>query len=197
MGFPMNAPTSFYSREELSALGLKSVGIDVRLSRKASVYSPQTISLGDHVRIDDFCILSGRLEIGSYIHIGAYSALFGGEGIVMEDFSGLSSRVSIYTVSEDYLGACLTNPTVPDAYRTVVHKGAVRLRKHVIVGAGSVILPGVVIGEGTAVGALALVMGSLKPWKIATGSPARPRQDRRRDEIERLEALMRERGLVR
>src|SRR5262249_2735692 len=150
-----------------------------------------TISLGDNVRIDDFCILSGRIELGSYIHIGAYSGLFGGEGIVMEDFSGLSSRVSIYTLSEDYLGASLTNPTVPDEFRPVVHKGPVRLKKHVIIGAGSVVLPGVTIGEGTAVGALALVMGSLRPWKIATGSPARPRQDRRRDEIERLEGLMR------
>ena len=192
----MSIPTSFYSPEELSNLGLKSVGIDVRLSRKASVYSPQTISLGDHVRIDDFCILSGLLEIGSYIHIGAYSGLFGSEGIVMEDFSGLSSHVSIYTVSEDYLGACLTNPTVPNEYRTAARKGAVRLCKHVIVGAGSVILPGVTIGTGTAVGALALVLGSLRPWKIATGSPARPRQDRRREEIERLEGLMRARGLV-
>ena len=187
--------TSFYDERELAALGLKSFGKDVKLSRKASVYSPATISIGDHVRIDDFCILSGRISLGSYIHIGAYSGLFGTEEIIMEDFSGLSSRVSIYTVSEDYLGLGLTNPTVPDEYRHP-KKGAVRLCKHVIVGAGSVLLPGVTIGEGTAVGALALVMASLRPWKVATGAPARPRAERRRDLIEKCELDMRAKGLL-
>lgn len=188
--------TSFYSEAELKELGLKSVGTDVKLSRKCSLYNAGSISIGDHVRIDDFCILSGKVTLGSYIHIGAYCALFAAEDIVMEDFSGLSSRVSIYTVSEDYLGGSLTNPTVPDEYRKAV-RGPVRLKKHVIVGAGSVVLPGVTIGEGTAVGALALVLGSLRPWKVALGSPARPKAERKREAIEALEAQMRAKGLVR
>jgi len=182
--------TSFYSKFELEDLGLAGFGEDIKLSRKVSIYSPETISFGDHVRIDDFCILSGRIRIGSHVHIGAYSGLFGTEAIVMEDFSGLSSRVSIYTVSEDYLGGGLTNPTVPDAFRHPV-RGPVTLRKHVIVGAGSVILPGATIGEGTAIGALAVVHGSITRWKVASGSLARPKQDRRRDVIERYEADLR------
>lgn len=36
------------------------------------------MTIGSNVRIDDFCILSGRLEFGSYVHIAAYSALYGG-----------------------------------------------------------------------------------------------------------------------
>lgn len=182
--------TSFYSNEELRQLGLKSFGDDVRLSRKTSIYSPETIEFGNHVRIDDFCILSGQIAIGDYVHIGAYSGLFGTDAIVMEDFSGLSSRVSIYTVSEDYVGIGLTNPTVPDSFRHPV-RGPVTLRKHVIIGAGTVILPQVTIGEGTAVGALAVVHGSIEPWKVASGPLARPRQDRRRDLIEKYEADLR------
>ena len=179
--------TSFYSEKELSEIGFKSVGRDVRLSRKASIYTPERISIGDHVRIDDFCILSGKISIGRYIHIGAYSGLFGGELITMEDFSGLSSRVSIYTISEDYLGEGLTNPTVPDKYRHP-HSGPVTLGKHSIIGAGSIVLPGVTIGEGVAVGALSLVLGSLPPWMVCSGSPARPRTARRQDLIQRYEA---------
>ena len=58
--------TSFYTEEELKGLGFRHIGNGVCISRKASIYGAQNISLGDHVRIDDFCILSGRIEIGSY-----------------------------------------------------------------------------------------------------------------------------------
>lgn len=174
--------TSFYSRDELAKLGLASFGHNVLLSRKTSIYSPESIHLGNDVRIDDFCILSGNLKIGSYIHIAAYCGLFGSEGITMEDFTGLSSRISIYTVSEDYAGNGMTNPMVPERYRRPV-KGAVILEKHVIVGAGSVILPKVRIGTGSAVGAFSLVASDCDPWKIYVGVPAKIKRDRKSDVI--------------
>ncbi|MBT3210423.1 MAG: acyltransferase, partial [Planctomycetaceae bacterium] len=66
---------SFYSMEELQTLGLASFGKDVKISRKASIYNPGQISIGNHVRIDDFCVLSageGGIEIGDYVHIAVY-----------------------------------------------------------------------------------------------------------------------------
>src|SRR5881628_2781552 len=147
--------TSFYSQDELAGLGLAAVGEDVRLSRHATLYGAAFISLGDHARIDDFCVLSAGapLRIGRNVHVAAYCGLFGAAGLELDDFSGLSSRVSIYTASEDYSGASLTNPTVPDVYRRV-DDGPVRLGRHAIVGAGAVIMPGVQVGDGAAVGAL-------------------------------------------
>lgn len=65
--------TSFYTEKELPSLGLKKYGRNVKISRHASIYGAQNISIGDNVRIDDFCILSGHIELGSYIHIAAYS----------------------------------------------------------------------------------------------------------------------------
>ena len=97
--------TSFYTEQELSQLGLKSYGENVRISRYAQIYSPEKISIGDNVRIDDFCILSGNIAIGSYIHIAAYCALYGAdEGIVMEDYTGLSARATIYAAIDDFSG---------------------------------------------------------------------------------------------
>ncbi len=165
--------TSFLSREELMEIGFKSIGENVLLSRKASIYGPENIEIGNNVRIDDFCILTGKIKLGSYIHIAAYSALFGGEeGIIMEDFSGLSSRVSVYAISDDYSGESLTNPMIPTEYKNL-NIGKVVLRKHVIVGSDSIILPGVEIKEGTAVGALSLVTKSLDEWSIYVGIPAK------------------------
>ena len=84
---------SFYNQEELTALGFKAVGKNVLISRKTSIYGAQHISIGDNVRIDDFSLLSGQITIGSYVHIAAYVGLFGGGGIVLDDFVGLSARI--------------------------------------------------------------------------------------------------------
>ena len=79
--------TSFYSPEELKEIDFKSVGENVLISRKVSIYSPQKISIGNNVRIDDFCILSGNITLGNYCRIAAYCALYGSHGIIMEDYS--------------------------------------------------------------------------------------------------------------
>ena len=42
---------SFYSRSELEHIGFATIGKNVLLSRKASIYSPAMISIGDNVRI--------------------------------------------------------------------------------------------------------------------------------------------------
>ncbi|MGC9772316.1 galactoside O-acetyltransferase [Fervidobacterium changbaicum] len=180
----MAVRTSFYTREELEEIGFAKLGQNVLISRKASIYSPELMEIGDNVRIDDFCIISGKIRLGNYIHIASGCYLFAGEyGIEMENFSGLSSRVTIYAVTDDYSGKYLTNPTVPEEYRNVIG-GKVHIGKHVIIGTGSTVLPGVEIGEGAAIGAMSLVTKSIQPWKIAVGIPAKEIRERSRDLLE-------------
>ena len=66
----------------------------------------------------------------------------------------------------------MTNPTVNPKF-TNVSSGPVHFGKHTIIGCGSVILPNVSIGEGTAIGALSLVKENCKPFSIYSGVPAR------------------------
>lgn len=165
--------TSFYSQEELQAFGFKSIGRNVLLSKKASVYSPGIISIGDNARIDDFCILSGNISIGNYVHIAAACLLYGGEdGIVFEDFTGASSRCAIYAISDDFSGEYMANPTIPDQLRRII-RGQVIIRKYALIGTGCTVLPGSIIGEGSAVGAMSLVKNSLDEWGIYAGIPCR------------------------
>ena len=63
--------SSFFSESELKAIGFLKYGKNVLVSRKASIYNPEQMVLGDNIRIDDFCILSGNIKLGSYIHIPA------------------------------------------------------------------------------------------------------------------------------
>ena len=108
---------SFYTDEELSKIGFKVIGKNVLISKNTSIYGAEKISLASNIRIDDFCILSGKIEIGNHVHIGAGSYLMAGnEGICLQDFSGLSQQVCIYALSDDYSGNSLTNPTIPNKY---------------------------------------------------------------------------------
>jgi galactoside O-acetyltransferase len=171
---------SFYSTEELRSLGLGKVGKNVKISRKCCIYSAGEIRMGDNVRIDDFCILSGVIELGSSIHVAAYVALYGRNGIRIEDFASLSARVTVYSAMDDFSGEHMTNPTVPEKY-TRVTGGPVAIGKHVLVGAGTVVFPGVTLEEGCAIGALSLVNHSLEGWKVYAGIPCIYVKDRRKD----------------
>lgn len=160
-------------RERLDAMGFKSLGENVKISDKASIYEPHRMTMGDHTRIDDFCVVSGAVSLGRNVHIAVQCNLAGGDpGITMEDFAGLAYGVQVFAQSDDYSGAYLTNPTVPDTYKVEIKK-PVRLGRHVIIGANSVIMPGVDIADGCSVGALALVHRSTEPWGVYVGSPAR------------------------
>jgi galactoside O-acetyltransferase len=173
----------FLSHEEIQKIGFKSVGKNVLISDKVSFYGTSRISIGNNVRIDDFCVLSagdGGITLGNNIHIAVYCSLIGNGEIILEDFSGTSSKVAIYSSNDDYSGGFLTNPTVPSLY-TNVTSGRVHLKKHVIVGYGSVILPNVTLEEGVAIGSLSLVNKSIPEYTIAVGNPAKALKERKKD----------------
>jgi galactoside O-acetyltransferase len=125
----------------------------------------------------------GGIEIGNYIHIAIYTSLIGAKKITLSDFCNLSSRVSIYSSSDDYSGQTMTNPTVPEKYKNVNH-AAVYFGRHVIVGSGSVILPGITLEDGVAIGALSLVTKNCQSFGIYAGNPAQRIKDRKHDLLE-------------
>jgi acetyltransferase-like isoleucine patch superfamily enzyme len=165
-----------FTRDELLALGFASVGENVQVDRTVRLLGVNNIRLGDRVRIDCYTVISAGADgiwIGNNVHIAVGCYLFGRGGrLTLHDFSGLSARVSIYTASDDYLNGALTNPTVPDQFRGV-ESGPVHLGRHVIVGTGSVILPGVRLEFGAAVGALTVVRKDVAEGAIVLGNPGR------------------------
>ncbi|GAB1414762.1 acyltransferase [Paludibacter sp.] len=175
--------TSFYTPEELANIGFKDLGTNVKISRNTSIYYPEKISIGSNVRIDDFCILSGNIHIGSYIHISAYTAIYGRFGVILEDFVTVSGRVLIYSQSDDYSGEFMTNPMVPLEY-TNVSGGTVHMKKHSIIGAGSVVLPNVTIEEGGCLGTMSLLKSNLPAWEIYGGIPAKKIKNRSKKLLE-------------
>lgn len=173
--------TSFYTEEELRKLGFNKLGKNVLISRKASFYRCDEISMGDNVRIDDFCILSGKISLGNYIHIAAYSALYAGKyEIIFKDFVTVSSRNIIYAESDDYTGPSLTFPNLNEEFRKTYGANVI-FEKHVLLGTNCTVLPGVTLGEGVSVGAMSLVKQSMEAWNVYSGIPARKIKERSRE----------------
>jgi len=168
---------SFLSKEELLTIGFKSLGENTLISRKACFYGASSIKIGNNVRIDDFCILSGNITIGSHIHISAYSAIYGSKGVILEDYTGLSPRTTIYSAMDDFSGNYLIGP-IHDEKSTNVTGGTVKICKYSQIGSNSIIFPNLTINEGVAVGAMSLVNKSLDSWYIYAGFPLKKIKER-------------------
>jgi acetyltransferase-like isoleucine patch superfamily enzyme len=166
---------SYLDSVVLNSMGFKSVGAHCRISSKAAFYGIENIVLGDHVRIDDFCVISGvdgNIEIGNYVHIAAHCLLYGGGGIFIGNYAGVSSRSCIYSSNDDYSGEYMTGPCVPSELSNVT-KGRVDIGKHTVIGTACTVLPNVSIGAGSALGAHSLVTSNLPDSVIAVGVPAK------------------------
>lgn len=169
---------SFLSEEELKRVGFKKYGENVKISRYALFYGVEQMEFGDNVRIDDFCRLSGKINIGNYVHIAAYAALYGSvAGITFEDYSTVSVRTIIWASSDDYSGESMTNPTIPENLKNVINE-PVKIGKHVVMGSACVVLPGVEVAEGTSVGAMSLINKSTEKWSVYVGIPAKKIKER-------------------
>ena len=172
---------AYLPRKQLEQIGFKSLGKNVLISDKASIYDPEKIEIGDHVRIDDFCVVSGKVKIGRNVQLAVFCNVAGGEkGVIFEDFTCLAYGCHVITQSDDYEGHALTNSTIPREFRKEKKK-AVVIGRHSIVGTNSVIFPGVTLAEGTSVGALSLVAQSTREWSVYFGNPAKRVMERKRD----------------
>ena len=125
------------------------------------------IEFGRNIIIDDFVFIyaKNRTKIGNNTHIGTFSSIIVGDRFSMGDFSAISHGCRVFTRSDDYTGWGFGNPAIDEKYRNI-KSGPVNIGKFAIIGANSVILPGVSIGEGATVGACSVVTHDLEPWGI-------------------------------
>lgn len=131
--------------------------------------------VGDYSIIDDYCYFAADVEIGKYVHIAHNVTVLGsGYKCKIGDFSAIGPGVRIACVSDDYEGG-IAGPRIPHEYKGHPLAGNVVIGRHCVIGANSVILPGVVIPEGVGIGALSLVRPTdkLEPYGLYAGCPIR------------------------
>jgi galactoside O-acetyltransferase len=138
-------------------------------------------------------VISGKVEIGKYVHITPMCLIAGGEpGVYLSDFCTLAYGVKIFAQSDDYSGETMVNSLIDSRFKSETF-GKVFLLKHVVIGTNSVVLPGVTIAEGCSAGAMSLFNKSTYGWGIYVGSPAKRIKERKKTLLE-LEKKFLERG---
>ena len=174
----------YYSINYLKKIGVNILGNNIKISKQTKIINPHNVFLNDNIRIDDFCFISahGIINIGNYVHIARNCSLISSDNniIKLSDFTGISSNCNLYGKTDNFDGTTLTGPTVPKKYNKVI-SGDIILEKHVVIGSTSIILPNTVVKEGSVIGCLSLVKGTIDPWGIYGGIPLKKIKDRKQD----------------
>ncbi len=110
---------------------------------------PWRVSIGNNVDINRGCELYSSMQTSAGI-------------IILEDNVVLGPGVVIFSSTHNYNSLALPDMSAP-----------VKICRYVWVGGKSIILPGVVIGEGAVIGAGSVVTKDIPPYCVAVGNPAR------------------------
>lgn len=131
------------------------------------------ITIPASARVDAFCVLTGRVDVGEHVHVATGCRLIGSSGrIVLGRGSFVSMGSTLLTASDDYTSPTLIGPTIPDRFRQV-KAGDVIFKPYAGVGAHAIVMPGVTLGYGSRVGANSLVTRDIPAGEIWAGTPAR------------------------
>jgi acetyltransferase-like isoleucine patch superfamily enzyme/glycosyltransferase involved in cell wall biosynthesis len=170
--------------------GFKFEGKNVKIYDTAKIICPENISIGDEAIIADFSFIYAvgkGIEIGNFCHITEHAILQAGGLLKIGDFSAIGPRTTILAATDDYKGNGLIGHYIfNEGYRNLSNKDVI-IGKHVHIGMGCIIMPGVTIGDGCSIGAGSLVTKDMPAWTICYGSPCKPIREKPKEKILALE----------
>jgi maltose O-acetyltransferase len=128
------------------------VGRNSSIHSRCRFYNPHGIKIGSHTIINNDVLLDGRT------------------GLIIGDNVSVSEGSAIFTLEHDL-----------DSSDFASVGGPVVVEDRVFVGARAIILPGITLGLGSAVGAGSVVTRDVEPYAIVAGVPARIIRGRNRE----------------
>jgi acetyltransferase-like isoleucine patch superfamily enzyme len=151
---------------------LADCGENVRVYCGCRIHPPELVSIGSGSQIDENVrIVAGKsVNIGKHVHFAFDSSILGGGRCMVGDYVSIGVGVRLITGSEILSEGSLMNPTIPAEFRGVI-RSSVAIERFATVFTGSVVFPGITIGEGAVVSAGSIVRRDLRPWVIYAGDP--------------------------
>ena len=170
---PTLSPRSTAKREDLPPLVL---GPGTIVSTGAVVFAGTTV--GERVIVGDQACVRERCTIGDDVVIGRGSLVENDTSVGARTRIQANAYVTAYSLLEEdvFIAPCVI--TTNDNFmgrterRLELMKGPT-VRRGARVGGGSVLLPGIEIGEEAFIGAGAVVLRDVPPRAVMVGSPAR------------------------
>lgn len=170
------------------------MGENVKIGKNVKLVNPQYIRLGDRVQIGDGATLiargeggitlgegtrlqervyldtertdTGYIHIGKRVYIGTGTTLFGHAGLEIGDYSLLAQNITLTPYSHKF------DDPEKRIYLQGGHMEKVTIGTDVYIGMGVCILYSGSIGDGSVVGAGAVVAKPIPPYSVAVGNPA-------------------------
>jgi galactoside O-acetyltransferase len=190
----MDTPKATTLRRQYYAGLLRHMGKDVRIGCGVKFVNPQSISLADNVCIEDNCVLiarsergislgdtaqlkygvyldtetdEGYIEVGPHAYIGTGCCLHGHHGLEIGDYTLFAQNITITPFSHKF-----DDPKVP-----IIEQGGhcpkVTIGRDCYLGMCVCVLYSADIGEGSVIGAGAVVVKPVPPFSVAVGVPAK------------------------
>lgn len=176
-----NLNAAFYDDTYLQAFQFLALGTNVKIHKSVVIPDPSLIKIGSNVRIDAGAVLTAaHIDIGSYVHIAAQTAIVGQSPVIIGQFCGISHGAKIFSSTDDLEAGTLTNPVAPQDH-VKIYSERVHIEDHAIVGTQAVVMPGVHMGKGAYLGALSLAKDDIPEFMIYAGIPAVQIKARSRD----------------
>ena len=134
------------------------------------------ITIGSHVAIDFGFFITTGASIGDYIHIGPYVSAIGGAKafLELESLCSVAAGVRFICLGDEHLGKGIVGALIPKEYQDKRIGGKIVVEKFAALATDVVVMPGLIVREGSVVGANSLLHEDTEPWTIYAGSPARP-----------------------
>lgn len=164
---------------------LKYCGNNVRVYQLAKIINPQFAELDDESKILDFVFIDAKssFRLGKYSIITWHCLVEGWANVEIGNrcFVGPGTKIlgSTYAFNGFY-----TCEHLPEGTHETIF-GDIKICDDAYIGANSVVMPGVTIGEGALVGSNAFVNKDLDPWGIYVGTPVRKIGEREKPTAER------------
>jgi acetyltransferase-like isoleucine patch superfamily enzyme len=173
----------------------KQCGSGIIIGRNCTFRHPSILRIGNHVTIDDNCLLdargtgqkgivlhdkaiinrgttiqskSGDIEIGKSVAIGANSSLVSWDGIKIGD--GVAIAAGCYISAGDYDTSDLNTPVIE---QEAITKGPIIIEDNVWIATRVTILDGVQIGRDSIIYAGSVVTENIPQRSIVHGNPAK------------------------
>jgi acetyltransferase-like isoleucine patch superfamily enzyme len=192
---PMPGALGLFLRQKLYPFLFRKSGKGLVIGRNVVIRNPQNMIIGNHVTIDDNCLLDARggglegLVLGDEviinrncivlaktgpIHLGSRTCVGSNSALVSID--GLTTGESVLMA-----GGCSLSggtyrfdaPGIPVMDQATYSKGPIRIGSGAWLGSSALILDGIRIGSGAVIGAGAVVTKDVPDRGVAVGVPAR------------------------
>lgn len=155
----------------------RAVGDNTILSPFSWLVHPEQITIGANCTIKKECCLTAwqingqqsEIIIGDDVSIGMYCHITATNKIIIRDGVLMGKWVTITDNSHGHTDFETLN--IMPAKRSIVSKGPVVIEKNVWIGDKATILPGVTVGQGSIIGANAVVSKSVPPFSTVVGNP--------------------------